>query len=332
MAEVRMAILATVLVAGAVVTGAATTVKQDDTMEAGRRAYEHGDYPKAVEALRTAASREPQNAEIELLLAKTYFEMADHDAAIASAEKAVALDPSNSLYHEWLGKAYGQKAEHAGMFSAMSLARKTHKEFETAVQLDEKNYSARQALIEFECSAPGIVGGGEDKARPQIEKLAAMDAAEGHYAEGNCRRQKKDFATADAEFGLALSSHPKSADLIYDIGDYSMRRSQADRLIEVADLGEKVAPRDSRGKFYRALGLILKNERPEEAEQLLREYLEKAPLRSNYPRPTKVHEWLGRLFENQGKKEAALKEYEQAVQLDPKNKAAHEEMKRLEKH
>ena len=119
------------------------------------------------------------------------------------------------------------------MFTALGLARKTHREFEVAVELDEKNYSARQALIEFDCSAPAIVGGGEEKAKPEIEKLKAMDASEWHYAEGNCRRQKKDFTTADAEFQLALESHPNRADLLFDIGDYAMRHGQAERLIEV---------------------------------------------------------------------------------------------------
>src|SRR6266699_720160 len=122
------------------------------------------------------------------------------------------------------GRAYGEKADHASWFSAISLAKKTRKEFETAVQLDARNFSARQALIEFDCSAPGLVGGGEDKAVRQIEQLAEMDAAEGHYAAGNCRRQKKEFAAADEEFTKALESNPKSAELIYDIGDYAIKR------------------------------------------------------------------------------------------------------------
>ena len=131
------------------------------------------------------------------------------------------------------------------MFSGLSLAKKTRKEFETAVHLDEKNFSARQALIEYDCSAPGIAGGGEDKAIPQIARLSELDAAEGHYAAGNCRRQKKDFATADAEFTKSLDAHPKSASLIYDIGDYAMKHNQPDRLVAVADAGEKLAPRRS---------------------------------------------------------------------------------------
>ncbi len=224
------AISGSALSAAAVTTVQGSSVDTDQALEAGRHAYEASDYGRAAQLLQEAAARNPQNAEIQLLLAKTYYETQQRDAAIVSAEKAVALEPQNSTFHEWLGRAYGEKAEHAGMFSGMSLAKKTRKEFDTAVQLDERNFSARQALIEFDCSAPGIVGGGEDKARPNIAKLAEMDVAEGHYAAGNCRRQKKDFAEADAEFAKAIESHPKSINLIYDIGDYAVKHNEPDRL------------------------------------------------------------------------------------------------------
>jgi tetratricopeptide (TPR) repeat protein len=308
------------------------TVKQGEALEAGRRDYENGDYAKAVLELQVAAAKEPQNGDIQLLLTKSYLELQERDAAITSAEKAVAIDPESSVFHEWLGRAYGEKADHASMFTAPGLARKTHREFEIAVRLDERNFAARQALIEFDCAAPGLVGGGEEKAKPEIEKLQSMDAAEWHYALGNCRRQKKDFADADAEFKLALESHPKSAELIFDIGDHAVRRGQPERLMEVADLATKVAAADPRGMFYRAVGLILKNEKQEEAERLLREYLQKAPKRTGYPRYAVAHEWLGRLHENKGEKESAVKEYQAALQLDPKNKSARESLKRVEKN
>jgi tetratricopeptide (TPR) repeat protein len=310
---------------------AATSVKQEASLEAGRRAYEASDYAKAILELQGAAAKEPQNGDVQLLLAKSYLELQERDPAIKSAEKAVAIDPQNSTYHEWLGRAYGEKADHTTWFSAISLAKKTRKEFETAVQLDGRNYSARQALIEFDCSAPGLVGGGEDKALPQIKQLAEMDAAEGHFAAGNCRRQKKDFAVADEEFAKALESHPKSAELIYDIGDYAVKRSQPEWLLAVADTGERVAPGDPRGIFYRGVALVLKRENLEEAERLLREYAKKAPKRSGYPRPAAVHAWLGRLFEDQNMMEEAAMEFEIALNLDPKNKMAQEALKRLKK-
>jgi tetratricopeptide (TPR) repeat protein len=310
---------------------AAATLKPDESFEAGRQAYEASDYSKAVQLLQEAAAKNPQDGEAYLLLAKSYNEMQQHDAAIASAERAVSLEPENSVYHEWLGRVYGGKAEHAGIFSGLSLAKKTRKEFETAVRLDGGNFSARQALIEYDCSAPGIAGGGEDKARPQIARLAELDAAEGHYAAGNCRRQKKDFAAADVEFAQALDNHPKSANLIYDIGDYAMKHSQPERLTTVANEGQKIAPADPRGKFYRAVALVLTKDVRGDAESLLREYLKRAPTRSGYPRPFEAHEWLGRLYENQGKTQPAIAEYEAALKLEPKSKSANDALKKLRK-
>src|SRR5258707_11144910 len=119
----------------------------DASLKAAHEAYDASDYSKAAQLLKRAAERHPRDAEIDLLLAKTYYESQQRDAAIASAEKAVALDPQNSVYHEWLGRVYGEKADHAGMFSALSLAKKARREFEKAVELAPKNFSAQQALI-----------------------------------------------------------------------------------------------------------------------------------------------------------------------------------------
>jgi tetratricopeptide (TPR) repeat protein len=320
---------AVLFLAGTALAG--TNLKQEANLDAARRAYEASDYSKAISALQEAALKDPKDGEIQFLLAKNFLELQEYDAAIKSGEKAVALDLQNSIYHEWLGKAYGEKADHAGWFSAMSLAKKARKEFQTAVELDGKNYSARQALIEFDCSAPGIVGGGEEKAQPHIKELMELDAAEGYYAAGNCRRQKKDFVVSDEEFTKALESQPKSANLIYDIGDYAVRRGQPERLIAVAEIGERVAPNDPRGKFYQGVGLVLKGEKPEEAERLLREYANRAPKRSGYPSLAATHAWLGRLYESKSDTEDAKKEFEDALELDPKNKMAQEGLKRIKK-
>lgn len=315
----------------ALATLGSADVRQDETFAAARQAYDACEYVRAAQLLHEALAANPSNAEIHLLLAETYYESQQHDAAIASAEKAVALDPKKSVYHEWLGRAYGEKADHAGMFSALSLAKKARREFEKAVELDETNFSAYQALIEFDCSAPGIAGGGEDKARPEITRVAALDVAEGHYAAGNCRRQKKDFALADEEFDKALASHPKSADLIYDIGDYAMKHAQAERLFAVVTEGERAAPGDPRGEFYRAVALVLSKQGPEEAEYLLRQYLKRSLMRNNFPRPGIAHEWLGQLYESRDQKQPAIEEYEAALKLEPKSKKAHEALKRLKK-
>ena len=304
---------------------------EESPLEKAKGAFEKGEYTQAIEILKSAAGSEPNNGELYVLLARSYLELNQYDAAVNSAEKAVAINPKNSDYHRWLGEAYGAKADHASMLSAYSLARKTQKEFDAAVQLDARNFDAQQDLIEYDCTAPGMVGGGEEKAQPLIEKLKTMDAAEGHYATGICRAQKKNYAEADAEFSKALESKPKSAKRIYDIGGYFLQRKNAEKLLAVAGAGEELAPHDPRGEFYRGVALILQGQKPEEAEKLLRDYLQAAPVNSEYPRPWVAHYWLGRLQESRKNPAGARGEYQAALKLDGKYKPAQEALKQLGK-
>jgi tetratricopeptide (TPR) repeat protein len=301
----------------------------EGSLDAAKAAYDKGDYTKSISILQGEATKDPQNGEVQLLLVKSYLETKQVDAAVSSAEKAVDIAPKNSIYHQWLGQAYGEKASHASMFSAYSLARKTQKEFETAVQLDEHNFDAAQDLVEYDCTAPGMVGGGEDKAQPLIQKLMKMDLAEGHYAAGNCRQAKKDYAAAEVGFAKALESHPKSSERIYAMGDYFVEHPNPEKLLVVASEGETAAPGDPRAKYYRAVAWILKNDKLADAEKLLREYIQEAPLRSTYPKPWEAHYWLGQLHEAEKNPGAARTEYQAALKLNAKYKRAQESLKQL---
>jgi len=329
--RVAAIVLAVLLAVGLSAGAARGNQTSDGGLKAAQEAYEAGEYPKTEQLLLAAASSQPENAEIQLLLTKTHLEMQQYDTAIKSAERAVALQPKSSVYHEWLGRAYGERADHASFVTALGFAKKTRREFEIAVELDGNNFVARQAVIEFDCAAPGIAGGGEDKARPEIAQMAALDAAEGHFATGNCRRQKKDFATADAEFGKALQGNLKSLERVCDIGDYAVHHENAELLLAAANLAAKLAPGDPRVKFYRGVALVIQKQDAAEAEKELGEYIKVAPVRSGYPRASTAHYWLGKLFENEGKESSARSEYEMAWKQDPKNKQAEEAMKRLKK-
>lgn len=298
-------------------------------LDAAKQAFAKGEYPKAVEILKGATPSDANNSELFALLSRSYLQFDQYDGAISSGEKAVALSPKNSEFHRILGEAYGAKADHASMLSAYGWARKTQKEFITATELDPDNFEAMQNLIEYDCAAPGMVGGGEDKAQPLIQKLMAKDVAEGHYATGICRTHKKDFVAADAEYAKALESKPKTAKRIYDIGDYFLQRKSAVELLAVADAGERLAPQDPRGKFYRGVGLILQDKQPAEAGKLLREYIETAPMHSDNPRPWTAHYWLGKLQESQKNRAGARSEYEAALKLNGKYKPAQEALKQL---
>ena len=304
---------------------------QEAPLDAARRAYESTDYAEAIAILIEAAAKEPNNGEIQLLLTKAHLGVEQFNAAEKSGERAVAINPKNSEYHNWLGQAYGGKADHASMFTAYSLARKTRKEFETAVQLDDRNFDAAQHLVEFDCTAPSFVGGGEEKARPLIQKLLLLDASQGHYAAGNCRRLKKDFAAADAEFMKALESHPNSLDIIEEIAGYFANRGLAERVLSAADAAEAAAPADPRARVFRAMGWILQGEKLPDAEKILLNYIQAVPRHPTYPGPWAAHYWLGQLYEKQKNLAAARGEYGAALKLNAKYKRAQDALKQLGK-
>lgn len=311
--------------------GQSACFAEGGAVDAAKTAYDKGDAQKAIDILKSAATQQPSNGEIQLWLTKAYLEVKQYDNAIVSAETAVSIDPKNSVYHQWLGEAYGQKADHSSMLSAYSWARKTQKEFDAAVKLDEHNFDAAQDLIEYDCTAPSMVGGGEDKGQALIQKVMALDPAEGHFGQGVCKAVKKDYAAADAEYAKALESKPKTANRIYDIGDYFQERGQGDKLLQVVAAGEALVPNDPRGKYYQAVGWILEGQKYDDAEKNLRAYLAAGPFQSSYPATWDVHYWLGRLRAGQKNTGGAKSEYQEALKLNPKYKKAEEALKQLGK-
>lgn len=301
-------------------------------LAAAKRAYDASDYEKGVEALRPIAAGEPNNAEVQFWLLRNYYELHQWDQAISAGERAVAIAQGSSEYHMWLGRSYGSKAEDvSNPFAAFSLARKSRKEFEMAVALDAKNFAAIQDLIEFYCAAPGIVGGGEDKALRLIHDLMNVDEGEARFGRANCFKLKKNFGQADAEFDRAIAAGLKRTAIIYEIGDYAVKHNQPERMLKVADVGQAVDPMDPRKEFYRGAALVIKNERLKEAERLLKSYLKRAPVRTAYPSHARAHTWLGKLYEQQNRCDAATVEFREVLRTDPKNKEAREALKRLAK-
>src|SRR5450759_2400121 len=130
-----------------------------------------GRIDEAIAELNGRLSSVPADAESSNLLCRAYFALEEWDRAESSCRKAALLDPDNSRFHLWLGRVYGEKADRANFLAAAGLAGKVRGEFERAVQLDPKDVDARLDLAEFYLAAPGIVGGGEQKAREQARSI-----------------------------------------------------------------------------------------------------------------------------------------------------------------
>ena len=127
-----------------------------------------------------------ENVDNLYLQAEQKYQVQQYEDAAALLERAITIAPEVSRLHHLLGKCYGRLAETAGVFHAFSLARKTRRQFEKAVELDGKNIGALQDLMHYYQDAPGFLGGSSKKAAEIEQRLSRLrrgvrqDAAKPH--------------------------------------------------------------------------------------------------------------------------------------------------------
>ncbi|MEK6396497.1 MAG: hypothetical protein V4734_00290, partial [Terriglobus sp.] len=127
-----------------------------------------------------AAIGNAKSADAQYLLCSLYESIEQRDHAIQACAAAASAEPNNSTYALELARTYGDKADHSGAFTGMRMVGRIRGNFEHAVQLDPSNVEALSDLGQFYVEAPGIAGGGTDKARDIVEKLKPLSAARSH--------------------------------------------------------------------------------------------------------------------------------------------------------
>jgi tetratricopeptide (TPR) repeat protein len=264
----------------------------EDPAQSAHAQFEAGNYKAALNTLNAALERSPGNAAFHYWIARTNYEMRNYDAAVDHAEVAVKLAPQNAEYNRWLGRAYGAKAEESHSFF---LARKVKQAFEAAVKLAPGNIAARRDLMEYCVEAPWIVGGDKEKAKQQIEAIAAIDPIEGKLARAAYLRAEKQWRPAETEYLAALDQHPTHIDPYMEAAEFFADRKDAVNLERTIDGAARVDSRDPRLGFYRAVVLILRGSDANTAEHLLKSYVSSVPEKSDFPSHKSAMNWLARL-------------------------------------
>jgi tetratricopeptide (TPR) repeat protein len=282
----------------------------------------------AISTLRGELNQSPNDPQAHNLLCRTYFALEDWDRAIAACEKAVALAPNNSSYHLWLGRAYGEKADASSFFTAAGLAKKVRTEFERAVELDPNSVNARTDLAEFYLEAPGIVGGGQDKARAQSAKLESLDNAKAHWINGRIAEKKKDLATAEQEYQAAIQADHDSADSWLNLASFYRHSGRLDEMEKAINHASSLPAKEPVVLMDAAETLIRAGRNFPGAIQLLRQYLASSSSREDAP-TFKAHYLLGTILEKQGDKNGAIQEYSASLRLARNFSRAQEALKRV---
>jgi tetratricopeptide (TPR) repeat protein len=263
--------------------------------DAARELYQQRKNAEARAAFEQVVAAEPTNLEAQQFLGRTWMRLDDPEAAIKVFEKLVAAAPNQSGYHRELGDAYGRKAQKAGLgFSGLGAARKCRAAYEKAVELDPASLEARQSLLGFYQQAPGIVGGGMDKAHAQADEMIKLDAVRGKIAKAGLYTREKKFDEAFALFEQTLAVQPDDYAALYQFGRLA------------ADSGQRL----DRGL------------------EALKKCLAMTPP-AGAPGHAPTHWRIGNIWEKKGDKTAAKSAYEAALAVDPKFQPAAEALKKL---
>jgi len=272
-----------------------------------------GRIDEAISELNGRLSSSPSDAESANLLCRAYFALEDWSRAESACKKAIAVDPSNSLYHLWLGRTYGEKANHVGFFSAASLAGKTRDEFQRAVDLDPANTDARVDLAEFYLEAPGIVGGGQDKARAQAKVIGASDPAREHWVYARIAEKNRDLAGAEHEYQQMIGASHGDSDAWLNLAIFYRHQKRFDDM-ERAVVKASQAPVSKHDVLVDLAHALYRSGRNFPfAIQLLKRYLITGPVEQ--APAFKAHYLLGTLLEKQGDKAGAAQEYRTSISL-----------------
>jgi tetratricopeptide (TPR) repeat protein len=286
-----------------------------------------GQVDEAIRGLQQQIARSPNDAESYNLLCRAYFMLNDWDPGISACTRARDLDPQNSFYSLWLGRIYGEKADRAGWFTAAGLAKKVRTAFERAVELDPRSWEARTDLAEFYLEAPGIVGGGKDKAMAQAAALAALNPARADWVKGRVAEKNKDFASAEREYRAAIADSHSGCRAWLDLASFLRRTNRPEEMLQSLQHLES-CPLDHPEALLDGANTLLRTNRDYPlAVRLLHRYLASP---SEEGPAFKAHELLGQLLEKQGDRRAAAEQYRAALALAHSYVRAREDLNRIE--
>jgi tetratricopeptide (TPR) repeat protein len=201
-------------------------------------------------------------------------------------------------------------------------------EFEAAARLDPRNAEALSDLGEFYKEAPGVVGGGMDKAEGVAAQLDKLDPARAHQLRARIAEARKDYGTAERELKQAIAAAAHPADYWTTLASFYQRRERWPEM-ESAIHSCVSAARDKHSgvALYDGAGVLSESNRdPALAAIMLEGYLagasksEEAPAFEAHLRLARLKKQLGDAAGAQHAREAALQlahDYKPALDFKP---------------
>ncbi len=248
-----------------------TASASQDLLDRAKELYQRTDYKASLQVLATDTA---PSAATHSLIGKNYFMLGEWKQATESFEQAVALAPTNAEFALWLGRTYGRRAETSNWMAAGFHAAKARQYLEKAVALSPHYNEALNDLFAYYLEAPGILGGGLDKAEAIALRIGERSPAEYHFAEAQLAEKRRDYPAAEQHLRHAMDLAPHEVGRVIDLATFLARHGRMEESDTVFAQAEKLAPNDPRIAFAHAKIDVEHKRSLEEARHLLKRYLE----------------------------------------------------------
>ncbi len=276
-----------------------------------------GEADKAIVLLATFPSTGAGAAEAQNLLCRVRLTLEQWSQAVSECQQAVNLNQQNSDYHMWLGRVLGQQASHASFITALGIAKHSLSEMQTAARLNPQNGPALTDLGDYYAQAPGMAGGGTDKAQAIASQLDKIDPARAAQLRGDIAMQQKDYTTAENSYRLAAIVAREPADYLTVLANFYRTRQQWSNLDAAIQKCVAAAAKDRKSGvgLYDGAGVLISAKRnPSLAAQMLENYLSNSSLSEQAPAFI-AHIRLSRLKQQLGDAAGAKSELAIAAQM-----------------
>jgi tetratricopeptide (TPR) repeat protein len=278
--------------------------------------YEKGKFSQAVSLLQKLRNSSPSEPDVRLWLGKSYLKIREWDKGVQEMEALVRLQPSNARYHLLLGRACGDRASHSIFLTAMGWAKRVVKEFETARTLAPEDVDIRFDLLEYYLEAPGIVGGGKDKAEAEAQAIARLNPEKGFLARATIHLKNKNWDLARKELNQAVINYPQSASACKDLAEFLLDRKDFENALDFAKKALMLNGKSKRSRLIAAAAKIrLKTDLDDPAKNL-QEFVA-GTLGDEDPSFEEVYYWLGECWLAKGEKAKAMDAFKSALAFNP---------------
>jgi tetratricopeptide (TPR) repeat protein len=276
-----------------------------------------GDADQAIALLAPLPTNGAGAAEAENLLCRVKITLLLWSQAATECQQAVTLDPQNSDDEMWLARVLGQQASQASFLSALGIAKRSLAAMQAAAKLDPQNGPALSDLGDYYAQAPGIAGGGTDKAQAVASQLDKIDLARAAQLRGDIAMAKKDYTTAESAYRQAATVAKEPADYWTVLANFYRSRQQWSDLDSAIQSCIAAVAKDKNSSYalYDGAGVLITAKRnPTLAAQMLENYLSSGALSEQAPAFI-AHIRLSRLKQQLGDAAGAKAELAIAAQM-----------------